>query len=735
MFLGDLKKIVFKEVELNKPYIIESIFLEILNNEDFKNLLTTKQKEAIKKLIEKKTPEEDIEIEKENLNIIFKKILDSKTKNKIGQSISSEDFVYYILLNKPSFLISNIVTDNDNIENFKKEYLNKQLSLAKDNDFVLNLIKKTKEKYKEDFIDDIKENNKDKNALNKYTKNLNKKFENYKSSPLIGRIEDKKSLLRSLERQNKNNPLLIGDSGVGKTALIEGLAYDLTKNKLKNSSIKNSIIYELDSTMLMAGAKYRGDLEERFQEVLEILSKEDNGILFIDDIDLLISGGSNNNTPNISGILKPFLLNNKIKVIAASSFEKISKTLNLDKSFERLFNKITISKIDKSEVYNILIKRKKEYESYHDVKYSKKILEEIINLSDRYLSDKNFPDKALDLMDDIGVLSKEKKEKSITIKTLKKVLGLKIGSDISLIETQNTILKSLNLNLKKKIIGQNNVIDKITDALIVSKLGLIDQEKPENIFLFLGSTGVGKTELVKEISRNLNINMIRMDMSEYSDKMSLTKLTGSAPGYMDSENGGELTNSVKRNPESIILLDEIEKADKAVFNLLLQVFDNGFLTDGKGEKIDFRHTTIIMTSNIGLNEEHSKKSIGFNSQENLEEYTVMLEKYLPLEFINRIDEVLNFNFLTEKVIKDIIDLKLNELKVNIERKGYLLTFDKSIVSFILKNSYEKKFGARQINRFINKNIMTVIAKDILYKKRKNGDILNLEIKNNKIEII
>lgn len=719
MLLGRLKDIVFKNVDNKQKKLIENIFLEIIEtNEVLSKLFLKRELKKIKEIVlEDKSL--DFEIEKELLNEIFKKISKFKKENSLLLEISEEDFVYYVLSSEEMEKIKSLFIDNVKINRFKKRYLKNILESKNDNKFVLNLIKEAKDKYAEEK-EDFQELEGSNGFLNRYTEDLSSKIEVNK---LIGRIEEKNAIYRSLKRKNKSNPLIVGDQGTGKTEIVNSIATEMKDNK----------IYRLDTTALLAGAKYRGDLEERLNNIFNEMMSNKDSILFIDDLEVLLKTNNQGNQSNIGAILKPYFEKTNLKMIGTVTTEGYRRLLESDKSADSIFTKIKLQDLKKEDILKILKERKKDYENYHLVDFPEYLLLDIIELSEKHMPEKNFPEKALDLLDDIGVLSNEKNIKEANFNILKEVLNVKLGNKNEDYLKKEEVLKNLEENLNKKIIGQEKIISKITESFIVSELGLIKRNRPENIFLFLGSTGVGKTELVNEISHSLTKNLIRIDMSEYSDKMSLTKLIGSSSGYIGYEDGGVLSNAVKERPDSIVLLDEIDKADQNVLNMLLQVFDNGFLNDGQGNKINFKNTTVIMTGNIGLKDKQFDKKIGFLNK-NIEKnsFEIDLKKYLPLEFINRIDEVFYFDYLSDKTILKIIENKMIEIKKDLLDKNIKISYSKELFNYVLKNAYDKNYGARKISRFIESNILTKIAKSIVLEPKKR--FLNIEIKKNKLLI-
>lgn len=723
MFKKEFKEIVFSKLEENTRGLIEKVFLgSILSNKELNSYFFKKNINDINNLIfsfqDNELDDEALLKEKASLNGCFKKIMTFKKINNVDVEIDEYDFVYYVLNSDVSPSLKAILKSKKKKGNIESDYLSrieKEKTTDKSEAFVLDLIKKSRDKHRLDISNEIEEGEIYPN-LKKYTKNLTELSKKKSFKNIIGRSVEMEELTRILLRKNKNNPLIVGESGVGKTAMIEGLVYQI-ENKLCNERLWNKEVLSLDMTALTAGAKYRGDFEERFKDIVDEIIEKENILLFIDDIHTITSTTNSNgsSSTSLSNLLKPYLQSGELNLLGATTFDNYSKQIDDDVGFSRLFNKVILNKLSKDVVFEIVLKNKSFYEEYHKVKYSDNVIEMLLELSDKYMPNQNFPDKAFDILDDVGVLSSDKGEENVSILTLKEVLNSKIGirEDVDLL-IENPLI-NLSNKLSSRIFGQDHVIEKIVNALILSQSGLIKKERPENIFLFLGSTGVGKTEIVKNLSKEIGLNLIRMDMSEYSDSSSVSKFLGSNPGFVGYQEGGKLTNEVASNPKSIILLDEIEKANHSIFNLLLQIFDNGFISDGRGRKIDFRHTMIIMTSNIGLNEEN-KTTMGFN-ESNSENYIINIEKYLPLEFINRIDEVINFNYLNKEFASKIADFKMGELKKSLNEKGYDFNYNDTLIKYIVSSCFDKKYGARRIEQFINKDIATLIAKEILFNPK------------------
>lgn len=743
MFTDNLKFIIYSLMTERRFPLIKNIFLEIAkDDEDIKIFFNEDDIKELKKIIDDEAKnynktEKEIEEERDDLNSLFKDIMDFKKDAEDDNDISSEDFLFFILTHSIYPEFNDVLNSNEKLSEEEDRYFNEKISVDSefDENDITKLVELAKQRYEDEdeyesndlFLNDELE---EKSVISKYTRNLNK----ISSQKLIGRNNELKLLIRSLSRKNKNNPIVVGDSGVGKTALIEGLSSLINKGEIKE--LKDKEILSLDITALTAGSKYRGEFEERFQSLIEEISSNDKYILFIDDIHSAISQNNNgSNNFNFSNMLKPYILRGELKVIGTSNFNEYSNIIEKDHSFSRLFSKIKIEKPTESEAVDIIEGIIDSYEDFHNVTFDKKAIEAAVTLSERYITDRFLPDKAIDLIDEAGAYANELGINNIDNNLIEELISIKIGVNKNKISTkEKDSLLNLNNNLKKEIFGQDEAIDIITDTLFVSRSGLSEIDKPDGIFLFLGSTGVGKTELTKALSKELNMSLVRIDMSEYSDKTSVTKLIGGTAGYVGYEDGGKLTNLVRDNPHSIILLDELEKADSSVFNLLLQIMDNGFISDGSGRNIDFRHTTIIMTSNAGLNEENVR-TVGFlDSQDFNSEYSIELEKYFPIEFINRIDDVIKFNYLSSDVCKKIIKYKMKELERSLNEKGIKLKYTSSVESFLIKNGFNKKMGARPLDRIINKSIKTKIARKLILENDKDLLDINIDCVNNKINI-
>lgn len=580
-------------------------------------------------------------------------------------------------------------------------------------------------------IQDFKQNSEMEN-LNSYASDLTLLAQKGKIDPLIGRKFELERIVQILSRRKKNNPILIGEAGVGKTAIIEGLALAIAEKKVPKN-LQNAKIFSLDIAGLLSGTKYRGDFEKRIKEVLEELQKLPNAILFIDEIHTIVGAGATGEShTDFSNLLKPALSNGTLKCIGATTFMEYKNTFDKNKALSRRFAKINVDEPSQEEAFQILQGLKSKYEDFHKIKFSNEILQQAVAWGKKFFSDKYLPDSAIDLIDELGAsyVFNTKTKKNADIKDLEKVLA-KMTHHHKMFEfDQNKALINLSLNLKTKIFGQDEVIDKIVATLKQSFAGFKNSNNPRGVFLFTGSSGVGKTELCKVLAEFLGLNLERFDMSEYAEKHSISKLIGSPAGYVGYEDGGLLSNAVRKNPFSLILFDEIEKAHPDLSNTFLQIFDNAELTDNSGLKADFKNTIIIMTSNLGLKESNE---LGFLSK-NEEKSNRAIKDFFAPEFINRIDKILHFNDLNDTILVKIIQKELDEISKNL--KNIQLIADEKAKLYLAKKAYNKEFGVRLLKRIISEEIGEKISDEILFGKLKKGGIAKIKLdKNGKLDLI
>ncbi|MBX2078747.1 AAA family ATPase [Campylobacter peloridis] len=554
-----------------------------------------------------------------------------------------------------------------------------------------------------------------------------------KIDPVIGRKFELERIMQILSRRKKNNPILVGEPGVGKSAVIEGLALAIAQNKVPNH-LKNSKIYSLDMASLLSGTKYRGDFEKRLKDIIKELENIPNAILFIDEIHTIVgTGASNESHADMSNLLKPALSNGNIKCIGATTFIEYKNTFDKNKALSRRFAKIDIDEPSEEECFLILQGLKNKYENFHKIKLNDEILQTSIKLAKQFLHDKFLPDSAIDLIDELGAsfaLEDKKSKKIVKIKDLENTLARMTHSHKIYESDQGKILKNLEHDLKQNIFGQDEAIKALCSILKQSYAGLKGKNTPKGVFLFTGSSGVGKTELAKNLAQILNLNLERFDMSEYSQKHDVSKLIGTSAGYVGYEDGGLLSNSIRKNPFSVVLFDEIEKAHPDLTNTFLQIFDNASLTDNSGLKADFKNTIIIMTSNLGLKESNE---LGFLSSDKEKNNKAIKDFFAP-EFINRIDKIIHFNDLSQENLEQIVQKELDLMATNL--KNISIEADKKVKEFLAKKTNNKEFGVRLLKRIIAEELGERLSDEILFGRLKNGGKLKLKLsKNEKIEFV
>ncbi|ELX8739000.1 AAA family ATPase [Campylobacter upsaliensis] len=568
---------------------------------------------------------------------------------------------------------------------------------------------------------------KSQNPLLNYTINLNTLADKGKIDPLIGREFELERMMQILLRRKKNNPILIGEAGVGKTAIVEGLALRISQG-LVPDKLKNAKIFSLDLTGLLSGTKYRGDFERRIKEIIEGLMQIEGAILFIDEIHTIVgAGATGEGHTDFSNLLKPALSNGNLKCIGATTFMEYKNSFEKNKALSRRFAKISIDEPSKEECFLILKGLKEKYEIFHHIRLSDELLKESIELGKKFFADKFLPDSAIDLIDELGASFALKTKKKPNLKDLNEIVAKMTHTHKIFEFNQNKALLSLNANLKTQIFGQDSVIDSLCETLKQGYVGFKGENSPRGVFLFTGSSGVGKTELCKKIAEFLGLHLERFDMSEYAEKHALSKLIGSPAGYVGYEDGGLLSNAVRKNPFSLVLFDEIEKAHPDLTNTFLQIFDNATLTDNSGLKVDFKNTIIVMTSNLGLKESNE---LGFLSK-NEEKTNRAIKDFFAPEFINRIDKILHFNELNDEILEKIVQKELSELSKNL--KNISLNATKAAKVYLAKKAYQKEFGVRLLKRIIADEIGAKLSEKILRKELKEGAKIKIDLdQNNKI---
>jgi len=576
---------------------------------------------------------------------------------------------------------------------------------------------------------------KKKDPLETFTTNLLQKAQNNKIDPLIGRIDEMDRVMQILCRRRKNNPILVGDPGVGKTAIAEGLATQIN-DKLVPDLLENCELYSLDMGALLAGTKYRGDFEQRLKDVINALESKENALLVIDEIHTVVgAGATTSGSMDASNILKPALSSGDIKCIGTTTYEEYKNHFEKDRAFSRRFEKVEVSEPSVEETILILNGLKPYYEAHHGLTYTAKTIEAAAYLSDKYINDRLLPDKAIDVMDETGAylrLKAKGKRKTISPKDIEKIVAKIAKVPVtSVTSTDKANLESLPLRMHKVIFGQNDAIETLTTSIKRSRAGLAAPDRPIGSFLFMGPTGVGKTEVAKQLALNMGIEFLRFDMSEYMEKHAVSRLIGAPPGYVGFDQGGILTDSIRKTPHAVLLLDEIEKAHMDLYNILLQVMDYATLTDNTGKSADFRNVIVIMTSNAGTRE-MSANSIGFGSQSTSLDAKGLkaVEKTFSPEFRNRLDGIVQFNHLSPKIMEKIVDKNMKELKAMLKVKEIKLSYSAKARSFLAKQGYDPKFGARPLARIIQTQIKDKLTNEILFGKLEKGGNISIGLKNN-----
>lgn len=560
--------------------------------------------------------------------------------------------------------------------------------------------------------------------LELYTTNLNARAKLGLIDPLIGRKEEIERTIQVLCRRRKNNPLLVGEAGVGKTAIAEGLARLIIEKQVP-TVLQDSVIYSLDLGSLLAGTKYRGDFEKRLKSVLHQLKEQKGAVLFIDEIHTIIgAGAASGGLMDVSNLIKPLLASGELTCVGSTTYKEYRSIFEKDHALDRRFQKIDVKEPSIDETINILKGLRSRFEKHHNIVYTNEALEAAAHLSERYISERHLPDKAIDLVDEVGAyqyLRPEAERKSvIEVEDIEKMVA-KIARipERNVSASDKEVLKHLVRDLKMMIFGQDDSIETLGAAVKLARSGLRDLSKPIGSFLFVGPTGVGKTEVCKQLSKILGVELLRFDMSEYMERHSISRLIGAPPGYVGYDEGGLLTEAVNKTPHSIVLLDEIEKAHPDVYNLLLQIMDHGTLTDMNGRKTDFRHTILIMTSNAGA-DVIERGSIGFTEQSSDTDVLAAVNKVFSPEFRNRLDAVIQFQALDTKTILSVVNKFVAELEGQLQGRNVILEIDDEARAWLAKNGYDKNMGARPMARLIQEQIKKPLAEELLFGKLSNG---------------
>lgn len=574
--------------------------------------------------------------------------------------------------------------------------------------------------------------------LESYAVNLNALAKQGKVDPLIGRNAELERTVQILCRRRKNNPLFVGEAGVGKTAIAEGLAKAIVEGKVPKA-LNHCVIYSLDLGSLLAGTKYRGDFEKRFKSLLQQLRRDVGAILFIDEIHAIIgAGAASGGVMDASNLIKPMLASGELRCIGSTTYQEYRGIFEKDRALARRFQKIDVKEPTVAETVCILKGIKSHFEQHHQVRYTTVALQAAAELAGRYIRDRFMPDKAIDVVDEAGayqrLLSGKRRKKVIGVKEIEEIVARMARIPSKTVSVSDrTLLRNLEEELKKQVFGQDKAIAALASAIKMARSGLNDMDKPVGCFLFAGPTGVGKTEVSKQLANCLGLELIRFDMSEYLESHTVSRLIGAPPGYVGYDNGGLLTEAVNKNPHSVVLLDEIEKAHPDVFNLLLQVMDHGSLTDTNGRKADFRHVTLIMTTNAGavLME---RNSIGFTLQENQTDSMMAIQKTFTPEFRNRLDAIIQFESLNEITIARVVDKFLQELSDRLKEKEVTLEVDSSARLWLAEKGYDKKMGARPMARLIQEQLKKPLADELLFGRLASGGSVKVKANEQGIQV-
>ncbi|MDC7697725.1 ATP-dependent Clp protease ATP-binding subunit ClpA [Vogesella indigofera] len=568
-------------------------------------------------------------------------------------------------------------------------------------------------------------------ALESYTQNLNQLARDGKIDPLIGRASEVERVIQILCRRRKNNPLLVGEAGVGKTAIAEGLARRIVGGDVPEV-LATATVYSLDMGALLAGTKYRGDFEQRLKQVIKQLSEDKGAILFIDEIHTLIGAGSaSGGTLDASNLLKPALSNGSLRCIGATTYTEFRGIFEKDSALSRRFQKIDVVEPTVEQTVEILKGLKSRFEEHHGVKYTVSALTTAAELSARYINDRHLPDKAIDVIDEAGaaqkILPKSRQKKVINKSEIEEIIAKIARIPPKTISSDDrNVLKNLDRDLKNVVFGQEKAIDALTSAIKMARSGLGNPQKPIGSFLFSGPTGVGKTEVAKQLAYFLGVELIRFDMSEYMERHAVSRLIGAPPGYVGFEQGGLLTEAINKQPYAVLLLDEIEKAHPDIFNVLLQVMDHGKLTDNNGRKADFRNVVIIMTTNAGA-EALAKPSIGFTNSKQAGDEMADIKRLFSPEFRNRLDATIPFRMLDEQIILQVVDKFLMQLEQQLNEKKVEVHFSDELRAYLAKKGFDPLMGARPMARLIQDMIRKALADELLFGRLANGGEVTVDI--------
>ena len=573
-------------------------------------------------------------------------------------------------------------------------------------------------------------------ALSKYATDLNRHAKDGKIDPLIGRDSEVERTIQILCRRRKNNPLLVGEAGVGKTAIAEGLAYRIVNDDVPDV-IAESTVYSLDLGGLLAGTKYRGDFEKRLKAILKELGKDKNAILFIDEIHTIIgAGAASGGVMDASNLLKPKLSSGELRCIGSTTYQEYQGIFEKDRALARRFQKVDVTEPSVSDTTKILMGLKSRYEEHHNVRFTQKAIQAAAELSSKYINERHLPDKAIDVMDEAGasqrLLPPSKRKKTIGVGDIEQIIAKMARiPEKSVSASDKEVLKNLGRNLKMVVFGQDQAIETLNDAILLSRSGLGAETKPIGSFLFAGPTGVGKTEVTQQLAKIMGVELVRFDMSEYMERHAVSRLIGAPPGYVGFDQGGLLTDAVIKNPYSVVLLDEIEKAHSDIYNILLQVMDHGTLTDNNGRKVDFRNVVLVMTTNAGV-QETVRKSIGFKQQDHSHDAMSEINKVFTPEFRNRLDGIIWFNHLDSEIILQVVDKFIIELQAQLDQKGVSLEVTSGARAYLAEKGYDKSMGARPMARLIKDELKKELANELLFGELSKGGNVKVDCVDDKL---
>lgn len=575
-------------------------------------------------------------------------------------------------------------------------------------------------------------------TIENFAVDLNQEAKNGNIDPLIGRESELERTLQVLSRRRKNNPLFVGEAGVGKTAIAEGLASLIVDEKAPEF-LADATIYSLDMGALLAGTKYRGDFEKRFKSLLKELEQDKNAILFIDEIHTIIgAGAASGGMMDASNLIKPLLSAGKLRCLGSTTYQEYQSIFEKDRALARRFQKIDIAEPSIADTTKILQGLKEKYESHHKIRYTNKALHAAAELAAKYINERFLPDKAIDIIDEAGakqqLMAPSKRKKVINNHDIENIVAKMARiPEKSVSSSEKDSLKNLDRNLKLVVFGQDQAIDELTAVMRLSRAGLGAEQKPVGSFLFAGPTGVGKTEVTQQLSKTLGVELLRYDMSEYMEKHAVSRLIGAPPGYVGYEQGGLLTDAVIKHPHAVVLLDEIEKAHPDVFNILLQVMDHGTLTDNNGRKADFRNIILVLTTNAGV-QETTRQSIGFKQQDHSYDAMNEINRVFSPEFRNRLDNIVWFNHLSNEVIQQVVDKFIVELQAQLDEKGVSLELTNDAKAWLAEHGYDKAMGARPMARLIQEQVKKPLANELLFGDLTQGGIAKIVVKKDKLVV-